>query len=614
MRGNKTATAAQCETILREQMVGRLGMVDGETPYVVPVFYAFAEGRIIIHSAVCGLKMELLDSGRQVCFEVDSLEAVVPGAMPCDWSARYSSVLCFGHPQVVADSAERARLLSLLVERFVPGGGPLSEEAMGRTAVIVIDIEHMTGVGVSGDIMCTTSAMVAYHQQLISRSADRRPMPDRGCPSRHDTGSSCPAPNSSLRSTCRPVLASGCPSMPVPCPVATRGRDNGLPGVTPRMDRSLRGVEAVTVREREPALTTLGRLFARTSDPTRFLRLATMLITRQVREAKGAAVYAGRRLASDLRLIASCGDQFPAVWPAQFDLGPAGSPGQIHIPLRAAGDLTGILVVNSAAEPATIDFLRDAAPMVAAGTSLATDSDAIVRRWALIRSRTISDLSHELRTPLASIKGYATALLRDDVLWPDSERQDFLRIIEEESNVIERLITELLDSTMIDAGLFTITREPVLLARLVERVVAEFAFRTTPHRFAVRIPCGLPVLDADPHRLEQVLRNLIDNAVKYSPSGGLIVVRALLADNGVLVTVADQGIGIAPQHLNRLFERYYRIRDSQGGHQGGTGLGLPITREIIEAHNGTIWVESRLGRGTTISFRLPALGGQGDGG
>jgi two-component system sensor histidine kinase VicK len=112
-------------------------------------------------------------------------------------------------------------------------------------------------------------------------------------------------------------------------------------------------------------------------------------------------------------------------------------------------------------------------------------------------------------------------------------------------------------------------------------------------------------VDADPNRIVQVLRNLLDNAIKYSPNGGLVVVRGEARPNEVTLSVADQGEGIAPEHLNRLFEKYFRIKSGLGRHVVGAGLGLPISRTIVESHGGRIWAESQLHQGTVFYFTLP---------
>jgi signal transduction histidine kinase len=121
----------------------------------------------------------------------------------------------------------------------------------------------------------------------------------------------------------------------------------------------------------------------------------------------------------------------------------------------------------------------------------------------------------------------------------------------------------------------------------------------------IDFPDGFPVVDGDPDRIAQVLRNLLDNAVKYSPDGGLVMLRGEMTENEVVVSVADQGVGISPEHLNRLFEKFFRVDSGLKRHVVGSGLGLPICRTIVEAHGGRIWAESKVGQGSTFYFTLP---------
>ncbi len=222
-----------------------------------------------------------------------------------------------------------------------------------------------------------------------------------------------------------------------------------------------------------------------------------------------------------------------------------------------------------------------------------------------LKSELIAALAHDMRTPLTSIKGYASALLLDDVEWDEKTKTEYLRIIEGETSELQIMIQDLLESSIIDAGLLQIEKEPTLIPRLVERLVKEMTRRTARHRFVLSFGAGFPAVYADPRRIEQVLRNLLDNAVKYSPEGGLVVVRGQAAEDEVVVSVADEGVGIAPEHLNRLFEKFFRVKSPLSRQVGGSGLGLPISRTIVERHGGRIWAESELGKGTTIYFSLP---------
>jgi signal transduction histidine kinase len=152
-------------------------------------------------------------------------------------------------------------------------------------------------------------------------------------------------------------------------------------------------------------------------------------------------------------------------------------------------------------------------------------------------------------------------------------------------------------------------REPVRISHLAQRAIDDIGRRTRKHRFLIDLD-HLPILEADPNRIEQVLRNLLDNAVKYSPQGGVIVVRGQVVDEQVVISVADQGVGIAPEHLNRLFEKFFRVDSGLVSHVVGSGLGLPIARTIVESHGGHIWAESQPGEGSTFYFTLPMREGR----
>lgn len=224
-----------------------------------------------------------------------------------------------------------------------------------------------------------------------------------------------------------------------------------------------------------------------------------------------------------------------------------------------------------------------------------------------IKNQLLSTVSHELRTPLASIKGFATTLLRQDVKWDDATQREFLRIIEEESNRLEELIDNLLDMSQVEAGALRIHREPVQLRRLVREAV-EMAQRTTEtHWFVMDLPAELPRVWADPRRLRQVLNNLLENAIKYAPGGGQITVTCEEEGDRVIVGIADQGEGIPREYLDRIFDRFFQVDGASTRKTGGSGLGLAIAKGIIEAHGGTIWAESNAGEGSMFRFSLPIV-------
>jgi signal transduction histidine kinase len=230
-----------------------------------------------------------------------------------------------------------------------------------------------------------------------------------------------------------------------------------------------------------------------------------------------------------------------------------------------------------------------------------------LRELDRVKSELLHTVSHELRTPLGAIKGFTTTLMEHDSRLTREEKLEFLEIIDQESDRLRGLIEDLLDMSKIDAGILQLDRQPVQMAKVVAEAVKAVASRSPEHRFEVAVPADL-FADADPRRIRQVLHNLLENAVKYSPDGGVIRVTGRRDDSGWLVfSVRDQGIGIPRQHLARVFDRFHRIDTDVGRRVGGSGLGLAICRGIVEAHGGRIWVESAgEGQGSEFSFTLPA--------
>lgn len=221
-----------------------------------------------------------------------------------------------------------------------------------------------------------------------------------------------------------------------------------------------------------------------------------------------------------------------------------------------------------------------------------------------LKSQLLATVSHELRTPLASIKGFATTLLRQDVTWTEAEQRDFLRIIEDETDRLGEIIDNLLDMSQIEVGALRIAREPMQLRGLIRELVDAMRMRTEAHFFVVDLPNDLPRVLADPRRVRQVIRNLLDNAIKYSKAGQ-ISVACQVDKNFLTVSVSDQGEGISPQYLSKIFNRFFQVDGTSTRRKGGSGLGLSISRGIIEAHGGKMWVESVLGQGSVFKFTLP---------
>lgn len=224
-----------------------------------------------------------------------------------------------------------------------------------------------------------------------------------------------------------------------------------------------------------------------------------------------------------------------------------------------------------------------------------------------LKNQLLSTVSHELRTPLAAIKGFTTTLLRQDVRWDEATQRDFLKIIEEETDRLGALIDDLLDMSQIEAGALRVRQEPVQLRNLVREAVDRVRRTTETHWFVMDLPAELPRVWADPRRIRQVLHNLLENAVKYSPSGGQITVSCEVEGGNAVVSVADTGQGIPPLHLEKIFERFFQVDGAATRKTGGSGLGLAIAQGIVEAHGGKIWAEPNEGQGSIFRFTLPLV-------
>ena len=222
-----------------------------------------------------------------------------------------------------------------------------------------------------------------------------------------------------------------------------------------------------------------------------------------------------------------------------------------------------------------------------------------------LRRDLVANVSHELKTPITAIRAHLENLL-DGVEQPDLET---LQVMLTQSERLGRLVEQLLDLSKLESGEVPLKREPVRLEPLVSQVVSEIQV-ARPDR-AVRlesaIPDGLPSVQADRERVHQVLFNLVDNAVRFTPPGGAVTVSAHPHNGSVEVAVSDTGVGIPAEHLPRLFERFYRVDPARSRGDGGTGIGLAIARSVVEAHGGHIHAESELGKGSIFTFDLPAV-------
>ncbi len=230
-----------------------------------------------------------------------------------------------------------------------------------------------------------------------------------------------------------------------------------------------------------------------------------------------------------------------------------------------------------------------------------------IRENEQLRSTFMSIISHELQTPIAIIKGYASTLRREDAKWDEQTIRGRLEAIEEESDRLHHLVTNLLQASRIQAGGLKMDPGPLDLAEMSRKVVRKFAAHSPNHTLRVHLPENLPTVWADRERIEEVLLNLLDNAVKYSPQSKLIRIEAQVTDESVIISVGDRGMGIPLREQERIFDRFQRVDNNAARTTQGAGLGLYICRAILEAHGGRIWVESELGKGSTFFFSLPRM-------
>lgn len=219
-----------------------------------------------------------------------------------------------------------------------------------------------------------------------------------------------------------------------------------------------------------------------------------------------------------------------------------------------------------------------------------------------LKNELVSTVSHELKTPLAAIKAYTATLRQNPELYAE-KREEYLRIVEEQADRLSRLIDDLLLVTRVEAGQLLRRRTITSVDEVLDEALAEIHFDHSHH--LIERETGGAKISGDPDRLRDLLRNLIENAMKYSPKGGPIMVRARENATQTVLEVSDCGIGISADDLPYIFERFYRAESDISTAAGGSGLGLYIARAIARAHGGTIEASSEPGRGTTFTVSLP---------
>jgi signal transduction histidine kinase len=228
-----------------------------------------------------------------------------------------------------------------------------------------------------------------------------------------------------------------------------------------------------------------------------------------------------------------------------------------------------------------------------------------IEQLSKLRSEFVSIVSHEFRTPLTGIQGFSEMMRDENLGMP--EMREYAGDINKDARRLARLITDMLDLDRMESGRMTLNSEPVDLNRIVTDTAAQFRLNAADHPIELELDKRLPMLMGDSDRLTQVVTNLLSNAIKYSPSGGAVELRTERAETTVTLTVKDHGMGIPAEQLEKIFDRYSRLATTETRSIQGTGLGLPIVRQILQLCDGKVWATSEIGRGSVFHVQLPLV-------
>lgn len=291
-------------------------------------------------------------------------------------------------------------------------------------------------------------------------------------------------------------------------------------------------------------------------------------------------------------------------------------PFYIGLPLRHGIVTSGVLIMIRFGGPEfnpqdqkTFTFIADHfAQLLERGVLVKTieQIEGSQRMWAM-QENFVATVSHDLRTPLGFIKGYTTTLLREDTNWDVPTYREFLGIIDDEADRLQELIDNLLDSSRLQSGTLQMNLQTERLDVMLRDMIQRSKLRDIDVNLELEIENQNVLVEADPMRLGQVFDNLINNASKYAP-GSTVVIRLYVEGKEAVIKVIDDGPGIAEEHLEKIFQRFYRVPETRMAVRG-SGLGLYICRQIVIAHHGTIKAVSEIGQGTTFHITLPIVEG-----
>lgn len=288
----------------------------------------------------------------------------------------------------------------------------------------------------------------------------------------------------------------------------------------------------------------------------------------------------------------------------------------MFVPLKARRDVLGIMCAATQDErvftPEERELLKTIGHQVSTAIENAQLLEDASRAEALeeldkLRTALLASVSHELRTPLTAIKGIASSLTQPDIVWDAETQQDFLTTIERESDILTRIVEDLMKMSQIEAGLLTLEKKRSRVSSIVSQLHNQLRTLAKNHQIEVKVSRRLPAVYVDEVRIGEVITNLVGNAAAYSDPGTRILLEARRLPGEIVISVSDEGIGIPEEHLEKVFDRFYRLESGVARRRGGTGLGLAICKGIVEQHGGRIWAESTVGKASKFSFSLPIM-------